>query len=52
MLVVVVVVLVAFGGGAGAPGVSTCPASTVTASVRLRSVAALIKRKVFTLDAS
>jgi hypothetical protein len=50
--VVFCVVSLAGGGGAGAPGVSTCPASTLTASVRLRMVTALIRRKVFTLWAS
>lgn len=49
MLVVCVVELVGVGAGAGAPGLSTCPASTEIASVRLRIVAALIWRKVFTL---
>ena len=34
--------------GAGAPVVSICPASALTASVRLRAVTALIRRKVFT----
>ena len=43
------VVVVAVGGGAGAPGVSMCPANTDIASVTLRIVAALIFRKVFTL---
>ena len=49
MLVVCVVELVA---GAGAPGLSTCPAGTETASVRLRIVTAHICRKDFTLCAS
>ena len=49
----VVVVEVAVGVGAGfAPGVSMCPANTDTESARLRSAAALIWRKVFTLGAS
>jgi hypothetical protein len=46
---VLVVCVVELGGtGAGAPGLSTCPASTEIASVRLRIVTALICRKVFT----
>ena len=36
------------GAGAGAPVVSMCPASAETASVRLRIVAANVRRKVFT----
>ena len=36
------------GRGAGAPGVSRCPPNAQTASARLRAVAALIRRKVFT----
>lgn len=36
------------GPGPGAPGVSTCPANAETASVRLRVMAALTRRKVFT----
>ena len=48
--VVCVVELVGGGAGAGAPGVSVCPAITETASVRLRTVAALIWRKVFTFE--
>jgi len=35
-------------GGSGAPGVSMCPPNTEIASVRLRVVAAVIRRKVFT----
>ena len=35
------------GGGAGAPGVSMCPAKTEPASVRLRIIAALSRRRVF-----
>ena len=38
--------------GGFAPGVSMCPAKTDTESARLRIVAALIRRKVFTLGAS
>lgn len=38
--------------GAGAPGVSMCPASAEIASVKLRIDAAHIRRKVFTLGAS
>lgn len=50
---VVCVVVLAFGGaGAGAPGTSTCPANTQIKSVMLRSVAALIRRKVVNLGAS
>jgi len=53
----VVCVVVLLGGGAGAglrgsPGVSVCPAKTQIESVRLRSVAALIRRKVVNLGAS
>ena len=48
MPVVCVVEVVGGGVGAGAPVVSVCPAITETASVRLRTVAALIWRKVFT----
>lgn len=49
----VVEVAVGVGVGVGtAPGVSMCPANTDTASVRLRMVAALIRRNVFTLGAS
>lgn|SRR5215213_878070 len=44
-----VVVVPDFGAGAGAPGVSMCPANTEMASARLRIVAALIWRRVFTL---
>ena len=36
--------------GAGEPVVSMCPASTETASVRLRIVTAHICRKVFTFE--
>lgn len=50
--VVVVVMLAGVGAGAGAPGVSVCPAKTQIKSVRLRSVAALIRRKVVNLGAS
>lgn len=52
MPVVCVVVLPGGGAGAGAPGTSTCPANTQIESVRLRSVAALIRRKVVNLGAS
>lgn len=53
VVVVVVVVEVAVGVADGfAPGVSICPADTETASIKLRSAAALIWRKVFTLGAS
>ena len=37
------------GRGSGAPGVSTCPANAEKASVKLRIIAALTRRKVFTL---
>ena len=48
VLVVCVVEFVGGGGaGAGAPVVSMCPASTGTASVRLRIVATHVWRKVF-----
>ena len=47
-MTLVVVELVA-GVGAAAPVVSMCPANAETASVRLRIVAAHIRRKVFTL---
>jgi hypothetical protein len=50
--VVCVVMLAGVGAGAGAPGVSVCPAKTQIKSVRLRSVAALIRRKVVNLGAS
>jgi hypothetical protein len=43
----VVLVLGGSGAGAGAPVVSICPASAVTASVRLRIVATHIRRKGF-----
>ena len=36
------------GRGPGAPGVSSCPPNVQTASTRLRAVAALIRRRVFT----
>ena len=49
---VVGVVEVAGVGVSTAPGVSICPADIETASVRLRMVTALIRRKVFTLGAS
>lgn len=38
------------GGGATTPLVSICPASTQTESNRLRTVAAVIRRKVFTIE--
>jgi hypothetical protein len=44
---VVDVVLALGGGGAGAPVVSICPANTETASVRLRTAATHVWRKVF-----
>ena len=44
----VVMVLVA-GAGAGAPGVSMCPAHTETENVMLRIIAAHSWRKVFTV---
>ena len=47
--VVCVVELVGGGGGATTPGLSVCPAITATARVRLRTVTAVIWRKVFTL---
>ena len=37
------------GGGCTTPGASICPASTDIAIVRLRIVAAHVRRKVFTL---
>jgi hypothetical protein len=46
--VVCVAEFVGGGGGATTPVVSTCPAITETASVRLRTVRAVIWRKVFT----
>jgi hypothetical protein len=49
MLVLVLVLDVGLGAGAGAPVVSICPANAGTASVRLRIVTALIRRKVFIL---
>ncbi len=49
---VVCVVVLPVGGGAVMPGTSTCPANTQIESVRLRSVAALIRRKVVNLGAS
>jgi len=49
---VVCVVGAGDGAGAGAPVVSVCPAKTQIESVRLRSVKALIRRKVFNLGAS
>jgi hypothetical protein len=38
------------GGGATTPLTSICPASTQTESIRLRIVAALNRRKVFTFE--
>lgn len=52
MLVGVVLPVAGVGAGAGAPGVSMCPASTVKVSVRVRIVAAVSRRKVFTAGAS
>jgi len=49
---VVCVVVLPVGGGLVMPGVSVCPAKTQIESVRLRSVAALIRRKVVNLGAS
>ena len=49
---VVVVEPAGGGGGATTPGLSICPASTQTESVRLRIVAVLTWRKVFNLVAS
>ena len=46
----VVVILDVVLTGAGAPGVSICPASTEPARVRLRIVAAQNWRKVFTWE--
>jgi len=44
---VVLALGVGLGAGAGAPVVSICPASTETASARLRVMAAHVWRKVF-----
>ena len=44
---VVLALGVGLGAGAGAPVVSICPASTETASARLRVIAAHVWRKVF-----
>lgn len=50
--VVCVVGLPDGGSGGLLPGTSTCPAKTQIESVRLRTVAALIRRKVVNLGAS
>lgn len=50
MLVICVVELVGINAGAGAPGLSTCPATTEIATVRLRIVTAHVCRKVFTYE--
>jgi hypothetical protein len=52
VLFVVLVPVDGVGAGAGAPGVSMCPANTEPASVRLRIVTAHICRRCFTLGAS
>lgn len=49
VLELVLVLDIGLGAGAGAPVVSICPANAGTASVRLRIVTALIRRKVFIL---
>lgn len=51
-MIVVVIDGVGLVGGDATPGASICPASTDIAKVRLRIVAAQVRRKVFTLVAS